>query len=148
MSTGCRCIDLFTAELKNCHDGYFISGSKSEAGRDRIIAVAEYGAADYKEMVAAAKAAGGSLLVSGYKGNRKYDNFAKRDFVKLMEEIGLAGYTPYDCKHTFITNAVRMNINNHLLKVMVGHADISTTDKYYTHMELEDILKATAALKY
>ena len=148
LSTGCRCIDLFTAELENCHDGYFISGSKSEAGRDRIIAVAEYGAADYKAMVEAAKAMGGKLLISGYNGNRKYDNFAARDFVKLMEEIGLEGYTPYDCKHTFITNAVRLNINNHLLKLMVGHADISTTDKYYTHMELDDILKATAALKY
>lgn len=146
LSTGCRGIDLFTAKLENCHDGYFISGSKSECGRDRIIAVAEYGAKDYADMVAAAKAAGGDLLVSGYKGNKSYNNFAKRDFVRMMEQLELEGYTPYDCKHTFITNAVRNGIDKQILRKMIGHADLNTTDKYYTHMDLEDILKATAAL--
>jgi integrase len=29
---------------------------------------------------------------------------------------------------------------------MVGHADLNTTDKYYTHLELEDIMKAVAVL--
>lgn len=146
LATGCRGKDLFTAKLENCHDGYFISGSKSECGRDRIIAVAEYGAKDYADMVASAKAAGGALLVDGYEGNKDYKNFAKRDFVRLMEELDLEGYTPYDCKHTFITNAVRSGIDKQILRKMIGHADLNTTDKYYTHMDLEDILKATASL--
>lgn len=147
LSTGCRCIDLFTARLDNCHEGYFISGSKSEAGRDRVIAVANYGASDYNAMVARAKEAGGDLLISGYGGNKSYNNFAKREFADLMKELGLEGYTPYDCKHTFITTAVRNKVDKQLLRIMVGHADLSTTDKYYTHLEKDDILKATAAIE-
>ena len=147
LATGCRCIDLFTAELKNCHVGYFISGSKSEAGRDRVIAVADYGRVDYEAMVISAKAAGGDLLISGYIGNRNYNNFAKRDFSEFMQQLGLEGYSPYDCKHTFITTAVREGVDKQLLRIMVGHADLSTTDKYYTHLEKDDILKATAAIK-
>lgn len=146
LSTGCRCIDLFTAKLENCYDGYFISGSKSEAGRDRIIAVSGYGAADYAQLVKDAKAANGDLLIAGYAGNKRYINFSKRDFVVLMDEIGLDGFTPYDCKHTFITNAVRKGIDKQTLRIMVGHADLNTTDKYYTHLEMEDIMKAIAAL--
>lgn len=146
LSTGCRGIDLFTARVENCYDRYFISGSKSECGRDRIIAVSDYGVKDYEDMVKAAKAAGGDLLVSGYKGNKSYNNFAKREFARFMEELGLEGYTPYDCKHTFITNAVRKGIDKQILRKMVGHADLNTTDKYYTHMDLDDILKAIAVL--
>lgn len=146
LATGCRCIDLFTAKLENCHDAYFISGSKSEAGRDRVIAVAGYGLEDYRRLVEAATAAGSDLLIGGYAGNREYRNFAKRDFVKFAKEIGLDGYTPYDCKHTFITTAVRKGIDKQTLRIMVGHADLNTTDKYYTHLELDDIMKAITAL--
>ncbi len=59
-----------------------------------------------------------------------------------MEELGTPAYTPYDCRHTFITKATKSGIDPQILRRMVGHADLSTTDKFYTHLDTADILKA------
>ena len=47
---------------------------------------------------------------------------------------------------TFTTQAVRAGIDPQTLKRMLGHADLSTTDKYYTHLDLNDILSASKNL--
>ena len=147
LATGCRGNELFAARLENCHEGYFIGGSKTKTGRGRIIAVTEYGAADYAALVQAAKENGGDLLIDGYEGNHTYANFAKREFKQLMDELGIKGYTPYDCRHTFATIATRSGMDKQILRRVLGHADLSVTDKYYTHLDPTDILNATAALK-
>lgn len=59
-----------------------------------------------------------------------------------MEELGTPAYTPYDCRHTFITKATKSGIDPQILRRMVGHTDLSTTDKFYTHLDTADILKA------
>lgn len=148
LATGCRGNELFSAKLADCHDGYFVGGSKTASGRGRIIAVTEYGAADYRRLVEAATAAGSDLLIGGYEGNHTYANFAKREFKQLMEELALEGYTPYDCRHTFTTLATKSGMDKQILRRVLGHADLATTDKYYTHLDPTDILNATAALTF
>ena len=59
-----------------------------------------------------------------------------------MQELNLPAYTPYDCRHTFITKATKAGVNPQLLRRMVGHSDLSTTDKFYTHLDPSDILNA------
>lgn len=142
IATGCRPNELFKATLSNCFPGYFISGSKTAAGKDRVIAVSPIGLAAYEHLREAAIQSGGTRLIDGYNGNRSAANFTKRDFRGLMAEIGAEGMTPYNCRHTFITMAVRAGVAPAILKRMVGHADISTTDKNYTHLDASDILAA------
>lgn len=142
IATGCRPNELFSATLGNCAEDYFVGGSKTDAGRNRVIAVSPIGLSAYQSLLEAAKASGGSLLIDGYTGNRTSTNFAKRDFKALMEEIGAPDMTPYHCRHTFITNAVRPE----LLERMVGHASIATTDKHYTHLDKDDILLAAKSI--
>lgn len=142
LSTGCRPTDLFTARRVDCCDTYFISGSKTEAGRDRAIPVDELGRAAYADLLRHSE--GKQLLIDGYRGNHVYSNYAKRDWKKLAEEVGLDGFTPYDCRHTFITNAKRAKVDPQILRRIVGHADLATTDKYYTHTDINDILSAVA----
>lgn len=89
---------------------------------------------------------GKEKLIDGFVGNKTYSNFAKRAFKELMKEIECPDYTPYDCRHTFTTQAVRTGIDPQTLKRMLGHADLSTTDKYYTHLDLNDILSASKNL--
>ena len=144
LATGCRPNELFSAVTQNCADNYFIGGSKTNAGTNRVIAVSSLGLDAYRRL--RIKSAGKERLISGYAGNKTYANFAKREFKALMKEICREEYTPYDCRHTFITQATRSNIDPQILKRMVGHADLSTTDKYYTHMGLEDILSAAAGI--
>lgn len=146
LATGCRGNELFSAHIGNCSDRYFIGGSKTGAGKNRVIPVAPIGLAAYRKILAAAKDKGGSRLIDGYQGNRTYSNFAKRDFKELMKELGLEAYTPYDCRHTFTTLAIRSGVDKQTLRRILGHADLATTDKYYTHLGLEDILAATSEL--
>ena len=143
IGTGCRPNELFSVPLASCTLEYFVGGSKTEAGKNRIIAVSPVGLEAYKNLLQRAKANNKEHLIDGYEnGNRVYANFAKRDWKELMAEIGCQNMTPYSCRHTFITNAVRSGIKPELLKRMVGHADISTTDKVYTHLNTADILDA------
>lgn len=141
ISTGCRPIDLFTAELKNRYDTYFISGSKTEAGRDRVIPVNEIGQRSYNKIKRSAKSNGDSLLIDGYSGNKRYKNFAKRDWKELMEELKIGGVVPYDCRHTYTTLAVQSGVKPEILQKILGHADYSTTIGVYTHLDLKDILE-------
>ena len=142
LATGCRGNELFTVPLSNCFSRYFIGGSKTSSGKNRVIPVAADGLMAYQAILTEAKSRGGKLFIDGYNGNKTYANFAKREFKELMNEIGLEGYTPYDCRHTFTTQAIRAGIDKQTLRRILGHADLSTTDKYYTHLDLDDILNA------
>ena len=143
IATGARTIELFNVPLDRCHDGYFISGSKNKTGKPvtlRVIAVSSVGKAAYQELLQKARESGGKLLIDGYEGNRNTVNFQKRDFKQLMEEIGCPDMTPYNCRHTFSTRAVRAGITPQMLSRMMGHTDIKTADKHYTHLDADDIL--------
>lgn len=140
LATGCRPNELFSVPLENCHEDYFIGGSKTEAGKNRVIPVNGIGLAAYKKLISAAEATGDPNLIGGYSGNRKYSNFAKRDWKNLMEECGIQGMTPYSCRHTYTTLAVQSGVKPEILQKILGHADYSTTIGVYTHLGLEDIL--------
>ena len=147
LATGCRPGELFGAKTVDCYDTYFIGGSKTEAGKNRIIAVSELGRVAYKRILDEAIAKNSPSLMGGYRGNKVYANFAKRDFKDLLREIG-EDFTPYDCRHTFATQAKRSGVDPQTLRRMLGHASLHTTDKYYTHLDIDDILQGIDQMKY
>ena len=140
IASGARINELFKVPVSDCRDTYFIGGSKTEAGERRVIAVSPIGLQAYQSLLQAAKEEKRKLLIDAYDGNRDMSNFRKRDFKELMKEIGAAGMTPHNCRHTFSTLAVRNGVAAPVLRRMMGHADIKTTDKIYTHLDAEDIL--------
>ena len=89
----------------------------------------------------------GSLLIDGYEGqNKTAPNFTKRDWRELMEQIDRKGMTPYNCRHTFITRAIRSGMDLPVLEAIVGHVDRETT-KIYTHLHADDLVNAVQAVK-
>lgn len=146
LSCGCRPNELFTVPLVNCHEDYFIGGSKTEAGKDRPIIISELGLAAYQELRRKAIANKGQLLIDGFEGNRNLHNFAKREFRELMGEIGCNGMTMYSCRHTYITNAARSGVDQRALQQMVGHVDKETT-KIYTHLNVDDLRAESRKIK-
>lgn len=138
IACGCRPNELFNALLINCHDDYFIGGSKTEAGTDRPIVVSADGLESYKALRARAVKNRGDKLIDGFEGNRNLHNFAKREFRELMREIGRPEMTMYSCRHTYITNAARSGVDQRALQQMVGHVDKETT-KIYTHLNVDDL---------
>lgn len=145
IGTGARPGELFSVPLVNCHENYFIGGSKTDAGKNRVIPVSPIGLEAYTKLRAAAIAGKHQLLIDAYEGNRTAANYTKRDFKGLMEEIGCTGMTTYNCRHTFITLAVNAGVPQSQLMQIVGHVDKETTDKY-THMDAQDLVSAVAGV--
>lgn len=151
IASGARTIELFNVTLDNCYDDYFIAGSKTKKGRPvklRVIPISEVGKAAYRELLQAARESGKTRLIDGYSGNRSSVNFQKRDFKELMAEIGADDdMTPYSCRHTFSTRAVKAGVSPAMLSRMMGHEDIKTADKHYTHLDAEDILREMSKIR-
>ena len=88
----------------------------------------------------------GTLLIDGYEGqNKTAPNFTKPDWRELMEEINRQGMTPYSCRHTFLTRAIRSGMELPVLEAIVGHVDRETT-KIYTHLHADDLVTAVQAM--
>lgn len=145
ISCGCRPGELFKVPVSNCFEDYFIGGSKTEAGKDRVIPIGTDGLAAYQKIRNNAIATGQPLLISGYRGSHVYSNYAKREWKKLMEEIDRPSFTPYSCRHTFITNAIRSGMDLPVLEAIVGHLDRETT-RIYTHLRANDLVDAVQNL--
>ena len=145
LGCGCRPNELFSALMVNCHEDYFIGGSKTEAGRNRVIMISPIGLEAYQTLRQRAIANRCRRLIDAYEGNRTASNFAKRDFTELMEEIGCQDMTPYNCRHTYITNAIRSGVELPVLQQMVGHVDGETT-KTYTHLDVSDLRNAAGKI--
>lgn len=143
---GCRPNELFSAMLINCHEDYFIGGSKTEAGKDRVILVSGFGLEAYKRLRQKAIENKGQKLIDGFEGNRDVHNFAKREFRELMDEIGRPGITMHSCRHTYITNAARCGVDQRALQQMVGHVSKETT-KIYTHLNVDDLRREAQKIK-
>ena len=147
ISCGCRPGELFTVPLVNCREDHFIGGSKTEAGKNRVIPIGPEGIKAYQKMRKRAIKEGGSLLIDGYEGrNKTAANFTKREWRDLMDEIERDGMIPYSCRHTFITRAIRAGMELPVLEAIVGHVDRETT-KIYTHLHAEDLVEAVQAMK-
>ena len=141
IACGCRPGELFKVPLADCYDDYFIGGSKTEAGKNRVIPIGKEGLQAYRKIKEEAQAKGSALLIDGYVGSHVYNNFAKREWKDLMEEIGRPTFTPYSCRHTFITNAIIGGVDLPVLEAIVGHLDRETT-RIYTHLRADDLVEA------
>lgn len=147
---GARPNEFFKVRLEDCEDTYFISGSKNKKGQpvnQRVIAVSEIGLAAYQKLLSAAREKGCDKLIGGYTGNRTPHNFQKRDFADLMDDLGISGHVPYDCRHTFSTLAVRAGITPNVLAKVMGHKGVNTAGKHYVHLGKDDALTAVAKIK-
>lgn len=56
-------------------------------------------------------------------------------------------HKPHDTRHTFITKAKNANINEYILKLIVGHEVQDITEKVYTHRTLDDLQKKIINIK-
>lgn len=146
LATGCRPNELFAAATAEAQETYFISGSKTEAGKNRIIPVAPFGLSAYQSLRAAAIERGCEKLVEAYSGHKNYRGFYERDWKRLMESLCIENMTPYNCRHTFVTLAVQSGVKPEILQKIIGHADYNTTIGVYTHLQLNEILQEASKL--
>lgn len=59
----------------------------------------------------------------------------------FLKKWNLPHITPYGLRHSFASLMARLGVVESVLKVLMGHSDISTTHKYYIHLTDEDIMQ-------
>lgn len=74
-----------------------------------------------------------------------YDMYRKR-FEKAMKRLNM-NHRPHECRHTFITKAKESNMDEYILKLIVGHAITDITEKIYTHRTMEQLQKEIQKIK-
>lgn len=138
--TGLRIGELVELRIKNINleERYCVAGIKTEAGKDRIIPL------NLKVMPIISKYISyGKTFLFQTSTNRKitYSNWRLLNFTPLMEKLQMK-HTIHDCRHTFATLLNNVNANETSIAKIIGHTDFRTTEKIYTHKDIEELKKA------
>lgn len=113
-------------------------GIKTDAGKDRIVPI------NHKilDMVAKRTHNGYEYLITNFKNEKMlYDNYYREKFAPIMEQLNMK-HKPHDCRHTFATLMNNADANPTAIKKLIGHNSFTTTEKIYTHKDIEELRKA------
>ena len=165
LACGVRIYELLHFKHEDFHrtesGAYLIGGCKTEAGRNRIIPILDFGIPVF-EHVYATSVENGPLFPNGKGGFWNEKNWRNRKFYPFLEEIGiqpnpydengkrkpefagtLATYTPYTTRHTYASLCDRAGVNKDILKRAVGHTPKSKTlDEVYLHPKATQMIEA------
>ena len=124
----------------NLEEQYFkVKKSKTDAGI-RIVPIADKVLPFWKTFFEKSKCEYAVCTVDGQRMN--YDNFKRRYWQPLMTQLNLQ-HTIHETRHTFISLMVQKNINQTIIKKIVGHKSImNLTERVYTHIEISELLDA------
>lgn len=147
--TGMRLGEMLIAKTENYHpeEGYFITGSKTAAGRDRVITIsprllpffADFGKGEY--------------LFFADGESRTERRFRRDIFYAALERLEIetvqAGekhlYTPHCCRHTFATMMKKVDAPVTDKQKLIGHSSFEMT-AHYTHTDIDSLKKITDVL--
>lgn len=138
--TGMRLGEMLGALTVNYHplDGYFVTGSKTEAGKNRVITISPRILPFFNDFG---------------KGDHLFSDMAEKKFrtqvyypalqaigLDVLEEDGGHRYNPHCCRHTFATLMKGINAPATDKQKLIGHSKFEMT-AHYTHTDI-DSLKA------
>lgn len=116
-------------------------GMKTDAGKDRCVPIHPLIQPLIAKRYAEAKELGSNYLFNDINGQQgiymTYDKYRGR-FNKVVERLQM-DHHPHETRHTFITKAKRVRMEEYILKRIVGHAINDNTEKTYTHREIEEL---------
>ena len=137
--TGMRINELLKLEKKNVNleNNTITGGSKTEAGRNRIIPIHP----KILPLITKRMANKTDYLIPNRteSGAYIYNNFRANEFVKIMKQLGIE-HTVHDTRHTFATMISDVSDNENAITGIIGHTNINMTKKY-THTNIEKMRK-------
>lgn len=144
LSTGLRINELFSLPLADYKGKYVIGGEKSAAGRNRVVPIRPEGREHFAYFAAKAQERGATLLIEGYDGQHRPENWRKRDYYPLLDRLGIdRSKVPHTLRTTYGTRAATQdNLAPAVLQKVMGHSDFNTTQKYYNHPDAEALISA------
>lgn len=142
--TGMRPSELSLIALDQVYlkERYMIGGVKSDAGRNRIIPIAECIAPIIADWYARASFSRGERLLDG--------SYKKQYHSSMGTEINKHFPTPHkahDGRHTFATLMSSLKVQEHIIKRIMGHALTNNiTQDIYTHTDKIELIEAVNKL--
>ena len=116
-------------------------GLKTDAGKNRLVPIHPLILDLVKTTYDNAVAIKSKYLFndeSGQQGTHMtYDKYRGR-WNKIMTKFNMK-HKPHDTRHTFITKAKEYDMNEYIIKLIVGHAVRDITEKVYTHRTIEEL---------
>ena len=144
--TGMRINEMVGAKTDtfNMEQRYFITGSKTDAGKERIITIAP------EILPFFADFGKGQYLFFDGKKPPSVRKVREDTFYPALDKIGLDVikddgshlYTPHCCRHTFATMMKEVDAPNTDKQKLIGHSKFEMTAKY-THTDIESLRKIT-----
>lgn len=136
--SGMRISELLGMKIENINlnERYMIGGVKTKAGINRVIPIHK----DIMPFIEKQVATNKTFLFETDRGNKHhYSNLG----TKINGTIRSFNFdhTIHDTRHTFISQADRLGIDQILIKRIVGHATKDITE-HYTHKLKDDLIKA------
>lgn len=131
--TGMRAGELLNLRKENVHleERYMIGGSKTEAGKNRIIPLND----KIIPLVQMRYNTSDEYLIEPHLSYADY----KRRFNKVMSTLHMSHRT-HDGRHTFASLMDTANANPKALKTIMGHTGGDLTSKVYIHKSLPELL--------
>lgn len=121
--------------------GTMLGGLKTDAGKNRIVPIHPLIKPLIEKRIQEATALDSEYLFNDVNGQQgtymTYDKYRKR-FIKVMNRLKME-HRPHETRHTFITKAKACNVDEYILKLIVGHAIEDITEKVYTHRTIEQL---------
>lgn len=143
--SGFRIGELLELETKNIDlvNMTMTGGLKTEAGKNRLVPIHP----KIFPLIKKRYNKNNQYLIINFKGKKmKYDNYYKEKFIPIMEQLNME-HRPHDCRHTFATLLSNANANATAIKKMIGHESYATTEKIYTHKDIEELRKNVELIK-
>lgn len=124
--TGLRTGEVRNILPENIHPDYLIAGSKTKAGRNRVIPLPDIIKPLLKDPLP---------KISEPLFYRRFAGLKQK--CALRDEV-----TPYSCRHTAATALVEAGVKPAIVQRILGHARFSTTVDIYTHLPDKDLIDA------
>ena len=122
-------------------NGTMKGGLKTDAGKNRIVPIHPLIKPLIENRMQESSDLQSEYLFNDPNGQQgtymTYDKYKGR-FQKVMKTLKMK-HRPHETRHTFITKAKTCNMDEYILKLIVGHAIEDITEKVYTHRTIEQL---------
>lgn len=139
--TGMRISEFVELRTENIHfsERYLIGGSKTEAGRNRIIPISE----KIAPLIESRLDPENEYFFAKTRGTGKYSttNFLNKRWPKLMARLEM-NHKTHDCRVTCATLLKKAQVDDLFRKKILGHSIRDLTDRVYTKVEISDLVEA------
>ena len=132
--TGLRAGELLSIRKENVYleEKYMIGGSKTKAGKNRIIPINE----KILPLIQTRYETSDEFLIEPVVS---YNIFSNR-FSSVMEQLGM-NHRTHDGRHTFASLMDTAGANDKAIKTIMGHSGGDITSKVYIHKSLPELLE-------